>query len=187
MEKENYKLVISGPLGVGKTTAVAALCRGNLLTTEEIYRERSRERARRQKKTTTIAFDYGAIHLEGGCLHVYGTPGQDRFGFMWDILTEGGLGLILLMDNTRPAPLDDLRYFVGIFRDFIAKSGLVVGVTRTDDRPRPRLSDYRAALEKEGISRCPVFEIDARLRENILMLAQALLYQIDPNLAKLNS
>ncbi len=183
MEQEQYKLIISGPIGVGKTTAVAALCRGDLLTTEVFHRDRSRERERRRKKTTTIAFDYGCITLEGGCLHVYGTPGQDRFGFMWDILSEGGLGLVLLMDNTRPAPLDDLRFFVGVFREFIARSGLVVGVTRTDAQPRPRLADYRAALAKEQIFRSPVFEVDARLRENVLMLAQALLYQLDPDLA----
>ncbi len=175
---DQYKLIFSGPVGVGKTTAVAALCQGVLLTTEEAASDMTKLR----KDTTTVAFDYGCVELESGeRLHVYGTPGQERFDFMWDILTVGGLGLILLLDNSRPAPLNDLRFFVSAFRDFIGKTGLVIGVTRTDDHPLPGLGEYRRESVALGL-RCPIFEVDARVRENVLMMVQALLYQLDPEL-----
>ncbi len=175
-----HKLIFTGPVGVGKTTAVAALCHGNLLTTEADASDMTKLR----KDTTTVAFDYGVVNLEGGDrLHVYGTPGQERFDFMWDILTEGGLGLILLLDNSRPSPFNELKFFVESFRTFIEKTGLVVGVTRTDAFPSPTLHTYRQSLAMLGLESCPVFEVDARIRENVLMMVQALLYQLDPELA----
>ncbi len=178
---EQYKLIFSGPVGVGKTTAVAALCHGKLLTTEEAASDMTQLR----KETTTVAFDYGIIDLEdGGRLHVYGTPGQERFDFMWDILSEGGLGLVLMLDNSRPAPLKDLHFFINSFRNFIDKTALVLGITRTDEHPSPSLSHYRKELESMGIPNCPVFEVDARIRENVLIMVQALLYRLEPELAE---
>jgi Predicted GTPase len=178
---EQYKLIFSGPVGVGKTTAVAALCDGKLLTTEAMASDMTKLR----KETTTVAFDYGVVDLEdGGRLHVYGTPGQERFDFMWDILSEGGLGLVLMLDNSRSAPLNDLRFFINSFREFISTTALVLGITRTDEHPQPNLSTYRKELETLGITNCPVFEVDARIRENVLTMVQALLYQLDPELVE---
>ena len=115
---DQYKLIFAGPVGVGKTTAVASLCHGELLTTEASASDMTKLR----KNTTTVALDYGCIALpDGGRLHVYGTPGQERFDFMWEILREGSLGLILLIDNSRPAPFNDLHFFVKSFREFIAR------------------------------------------------------------------
>lgn len=175
---DHYKLIFSGPVGVGKTSAVAALSQGKLLTTEEIASDMTRLR----KDKTTVAFDYACVELEGGeRLHIYGTPGQERFDFMWDILTAGGLGLILLLDNSRGKPFGDLRFFVSSFRDFIDKTALVVGVTRTDSHPQPGLDEYRKEIASLGLS-CPVFEVDARVRENVLVMVQTLLYQLNPEL-----
>ncbi len=175
-----YKLLLAGPVGVGKTTAVAALCRGAVLTTEAAASDMTKLR----KETTTVAMDYGCMKLEDGSrLHVYGTPGQERFDFMWEVLSEGGLGMVLLLDNSRNAPINDLRFFINAFKSFIEKTALVVGVTRTDDNPQPTLFDYRRELATFGLGRCPVFEADARIRENMLMMVQALLYQLDPQLA----
>lgn len=176
---EQYKLIFSGPVGVGKTTAVAALCHGKLLTTEAAASDMTKMR----KETTTVAFDYGILDLEdGGRLHIYGTPGQERFDFMWHILTEGGLGLVLMLDNSRPAPFNDLRFFIGSFKDFIEKTALVVGVTRTDKHPQPSLAAYREELKIMGLPDRPVFEVDARIRENVLTMVQGVLYQLDPEL-----
>jgi signal recognition particle receptor subunit beta len=177
---DQYKLIFAGPVGVGKTTAVASLCHGELLTTEASASDMTKLR----KNTTTVALDYGCIALpDGGRLHVYGTPGQERFDFMWEILREGSLGLILLIDNSRPAPFNDLHFFVKSFREFIARTALVVGVTRTDAHPLPDLSAYRQELAGVGFAGSPVFEADARIRESTMMLVQALLYQLDPQLA----
>ncbi|GLS05758.1 GTP-binding protein [Chitiniphilus shinanonensis] len=177
---DQCKLIFAGPVGVGKTTAVAALCHGRLLTTEED----ASDVTRLHKDTTTVAFDYGVIDLDGGDrLHVYGLPGQKRFDFMWEILAKDSLGLILLLDNSRSSPCADLKFYVDAFRGFIEQTGLVVGVTRTDSHPLPVLDTYRASLAALGFKSCPVFEVDPRMRENVVMMVQALLYQLAPELA----
>ena len=66
-----------------------------------------------RKGHTTVAMDYGVIRLdEDTKVHLYGTPGQERFNFMWEILSKGSMGLILLLDNTRANPLKDLTFFL---------------------------------------------------------------------------
>ena len=98
---------------------------------------------------------------------------------MWDILTKGGIGLILLLDNTRKDPFQDMRFYTNAFRDFIDKQQMVVGVTRMDMQRKPTLSEYRQCLESLSLQ-APVFEIDARSHKDVTMLIQALLFSLDP-------
>jgi len=73
-----------------------------------------------RKSKTTVALDYGTMSLDAKeKIHLYGTPGQERFNFMWDILTTNGLGLVLLLDNTRRDPLHDMEFFLESFKDYI--------------------------------------------------------------------
>lgn len=105
----NYKIIFTGPVGAGKTTAITSISDIPPISTEESASNMTRG----IKLNTTVAFDYGKVNLEGGdCIHLYGTPGQQRFDFMWEILTTGGLGLLLLLDNTRPDPFRDLRFAI---------------------------------------------------------------------------
>jgi len=124
--------------------------------------------------------DYGVMNLPGGeKIHLYGTPGQERFDFMWDILTTGGIGLILLLDNTRADPFQDVKFFTGKFRDFIDATSFVVGVTQMDLSPKPVLEEYHQQFELLGL-KPPIFEVDGRVRADVSILVQALLYAIDP-------
>ncbi len=124
--------------------------------------------------------DYGLIRLgEDERVHLYGTPGQERFDFMWDILTKGGIGLILLLDNTRQDPYRDMKFYTNAFRDFIQQEQMVVGVTRMDLQRKPGINDYRSWLKALSID-APVFEVDARDRSDVTSLVQALLYSLDP-------
>ena len=128
----NYKIVFTGPVGAGKTTAIAALSDVPPVTTDEHATDMTQER----KPTTTVAMDYGLMKLaDDQRIHLYGTPGQERFDFMWEILVEGGIGLVLLLDGSRPAPHKDMLFFLDAFRDFIASTSVVIGVTRTDLAP----------------------------------------------------
>src|SRR5512135_399979 len=107
-----YKIIFTGPVGAGKTTAVNSLSDIATVRTDKAATDAVLER----KPETTVAMDYGLVNLaDGVAVHLYGTPGQERFDFMWEILTEGGIGLVLLLDNTRPDPMQDLRFFVGAF------------------------------------------------------------------------
>ncbi len=176
----NYKVLITGPVGAGKSTAVQALCGKDALSTETAATDMTIQR----KATTTVAMDYGTVKLEqGGVLHVYGTPGQERFNFMWDILAEGGLGLILLLDNARTNVIHDLDLFMGAFKDDIDHSRIVIGITRMDVSPTPVIDVYQQHLSAKGFGMIPVFEVDARSRQDMRILMQALICRIDPRLA----
>jgi len=176
MQQQNYKIVISGPVGAGKTTAIAALSDVAPVVTDA----RPSDEVAKLKSGTTVAMDYGMIDLGTAAVHLYGTPGQERFDFMWDIMLEGALGLILLINNRHADPLGDLRRFLDAYASFIATMPFCVGVTHMDMRPRPPLAAYHEALERRGYPTVPVFSVDGRSRQDMNLLLMAMLGMIEP-------
>lgn len=175
-----HKIIFTGPVGAGKTTAIGSISDIEVVKTEAGATDETALR----KASTTVAMDYGVIHLDGGGkVHLYGTPGQERFSFMWDILTVGGIGLMLLIDNAREDPLADLEFYLKAFKKFIDKNAVVIGVTRMDLSPRPGLYTFHTKLAELGI-KAPVFEVDARSRDDIKLMLQALLSELDPSLQR---
>lgn len=171
-----HKIIFTGPVGAGKTTAIGTLSDIPVVSTES---QASDEVALR-KATTTVAMDYGVMKLGQGLkVHLYGTPGQERFSFMWDIITIGGLGMVILIDNEREDPLADLDFYVRAFDTFIKRNALVIGVTRLDTSPRPGLYSYHTRLRELGVQ-APVFEVDAREWNDVSIMLQALLAMLDP-------
>ena len=166
----HQKIIIAGPVGAGKTTAIGAVSEIEPIVTDAKASDATRER----KERTTVAMDYGKLTLaDGQRVHLYGTPGQDRFDFMWDILIKGGTGLILLIDNARPDPLADLKTYTDAFAQLIRDQRLVFGITRTDIKATPRLDEYREFLDLFSL-RVPVIAIDARKRDDVLGLIETL-------------
>jgi signal recognition particle receptor subunit beta len=177
---EAQKIIFTGPVGVGKTTAISAISDDEPVKTEAL----ASDDTALMKDNTTVAMDYGTIRLDDGSLvHLYGTPGQDRFDFMWEILAESGIGLVLLVDNTREDPLEDLTHYVNSFKNFITDREVVVGVNRYSECNRPGLYSYHTRLKELGIQ-APVFEIDSRDRNDIKMLLLSLLAMLDPGLKR---
>lgn len=173
-----YKIIFTGPVGAGKTTAIASISDLAPIRTDAAASDMTKNR----KASTTVAMDYGVMNLEGGeKVHLYGTPGQERFDFMWDILTNGGIGLILLLDNTRADPFQDLRFFLNAFDKFINSTAVAIGITQMDVSQKPSISDYHLQLQGMGL-KPPVFAVDAREHNDVSMLLQALLYSLDPGL-----
>lgn len=175
--REN-KIIFTGPVSVGKTTAIAAISDEALVQTDASASDMTLDR----KRNTTVAMDYGAISLdEDTKVHLYGTPGQERFNFMWEILSQGSMGLVLLLDNARTNPLKDLEFFLHSFRGLLEKAPVVVGITKMDIRSQPGIDVYHKYLAKHNLN-VPVFEIDARKEDDVKQLVSAMLFSIDPGL-----
>ncbi len=175
-----HKIIFAGPVGAGKTTAINSISDIPVVQTEA----KATDDVALRKANTTVAMDYGTLNLEGGAkIHLYGTPGQERFSFMWDILALGGLGLVLLIDNAREDPLADLEFYLKAFNRFIDKSAVVIGVTRMDSKPRPGLYSFHTRLEQLGI-KAPVFEVDARDRDDVKIMLLGLLAMLDPGVRR---
>jgi signal recognition particle receptor subunit beta len=180
MLNAEQKIIFTGPVGAGKTTALASISDVPPVRTEA----RASDETARRKPNTTVAMDYGVLNLEGGAkVHLYGTPGQERFNFMWEILTQKGIGLVLLVDNRREDPLEDMRHYLEAFRDFISDRAVVIGVTGMDVKNRPGLYSYHTRLSEMGM-KPPLFEVDARRREDVKLMLMAVLAMLDPGLKR---
>jgi len=174
------KIVFTGPVGVGKTTAIASISGIAPVTTEA----RATDEVARVKSNTTVAMDFGVLELAPDLrVHLYGTPGQSRFDFMYPIIARGALGLVLLVDNRSADPLADLERYLNAFRAAVPEGQLVVGVARMEAKPRPGLYTYHTRLEQLGLQ-VPVFEVDPRSRADVKTLLLALLTRMDPGASR---
>lgn len=169
------KLLFAGPMGAGKTTAIRAISEVEPIATEVA----NTDLVESAKLETTVAMDYGQLTLDNGdTLRLYGSPGQRRFDFMWRLLADGALGIVVLLDNSRADPLADLEHFVVAFAPMIAAGRVVIAPGRLDTHPSPSLDDYLARLDALGHF-VPVVPADVRRRDDVLRLLDVLFEQIE--------
>jgi signal recognition particle receptor subunit beta len=137
--------------------------------------------AERIKETTTVAMDFGRITVDQDLvLFLFGTPGQKRFDFMWEILSEGMLGFVVIVDSTRPETFREARYIMETFRAYAA-TPFVVAANKQDQADAWSVEDLRIALRLDSDIRC--VKCVATDRE---MVKTVLLELLDSILAEIN-
>ena len=119
------KVVISGPVGAGKSTLIRTLSETEVVDTDVAASEDI------GKEQTTVAMDHGTLRLGDQILHLFGLPGQARFEFMWDILSRGALGMLMLVRGDQPSDLLHARYQLDLLTSRFDLP-YIVGVTRQD-------------------------------------------------------
>jgi small GTP-binding protein len=139
---QTVKMVITGPFNSGKTEFIQTVSEIDVVATER----RISSEAEKIKDTTTVAMDFGRITVdEDLVLYLFGTPGQKRFDFMWEILSEGMLGFIVMVDSTRPETFREARSILETFRAY-APTPYVVAANKQDLEDAWDIEDMRIAL-----------------------------------------
>lgn len=181
------KIIFFGSVGAGKTTAIRAISEIDCLDTDANASDSTSE----HKETTTVAMDYGCVTSSANQrIHCYGTPGQERFQFMWEIITSqlapDCSGHILFLDNSRKYPQQDLNFYTQQFRHLVKQKPLIIAVTKSDKEANPTHSQYKGWLNELEID-APVYFIDARKKEDILFLLDELIPGLEPVRTDLHS
>ncbi len=170
----DLKIVFTGPPNAGKTTAIGAVSDRPPVKTDVRNTD-----ATLGKELTTVGLDFGQVALgDGLSVRLFGTPGQERFEFMWRILANDALGLVILLDNSRPDPLRDFETYLEAYRDILPSMNCVAGIGRTDSHPNPPIDAFCDRMADRGFL-FPVLPVDVRRRDDTLMLIDALISQAE--------
>jgi signal recognition particle receptor subunit beta len=170
---KDFKIVFTGPPGVGKTTAIAALSDLPPVRTEVRNTDASLGPTH-----TTVAMDFGQVDLgRGQWARLFGTPGQARFEFMWRIVAADAAGVVILMDNTRADPVGEFAAYLEAYRELLPHMTFVAGIVRTETRRQPSVDDYIEQLTERGLA-FPVLEVDVRRRDDVQVMVDMLLTKV---------
>ena len=165
--------LISSP-GAGKTTLIKAFSGTEPVLTEV----RASDEVSELEEQTTVAMDYGSVVLdEETKVHLYGTPGQERFDFMWEILRSGSRGLIVLVNAQSVDPVQELRFYLHAFGELVTKVPVVVGVNQTakNDDNSVMLAQLQQVVAEEGVS-ADVLVVDVRKRKDVNKFVKRILF-----------
>jgi signal recognition particle receptor subunit beta len=175
----SFKIVVTGPFSAGKTTFIKSISEIAIVSTERAISDSTR----RVKAETTVAMDFGRITISKDIvLYLFGTPGQERFDFMWQILSEGMLGYILMLDASRPETFPEGRRILEFFST-LSDAPFVVGATRMPDGDHQALIErIRRELNIDGDVQ--VIPCNALEKEDVKKVLLGLLYDILKTLDK---
>lgn len=156
-------------MGAGKTEAIRSISEVDILSTEAFNTDEQSH----SKALTTVGIDYGEIKLEDGIVvGLYGTPGQDRFDFIWSVICKGAIGAVILIDHSKKSALDDLKFYHDSFKEYVGN--IIVGITHVDEDSEQLLKKYRDWMDMNNYL-MPVFAVDARVKDDVLLMVESLI------------
>lgn len=170
---QTVKMVVTGPFSAGKTAFIQSISEIDVVSTE---RKISSEAEQKIKETTTVAMDFGRITVdEDLVLYLFGTPGQKRFDFMWEILSEGMLGFVVVVDSARPETFREAKGILQTFRAY-APTPYVVAANKQDKEDAWSIEDLRIALKLDkNVKLLPCIATNREMVKKVLL---ELLYSI---------
>jgi uncharacterized protein len=171
------KMVITGPFSAGKTEFISTVSEIDVVSTER----RISSSAEQVKESTTVAMDFGRITVDDELvLYLFGTPGQRRFDFMWEILSEGMLGFIVLVDSTKPETFREAKRILETFESY-ASTPFVVAANKQDQDDAWEPEDLRIILRlNPEVKVLPCVAVNKESVKNVLLeLLYSILEQID--------
>ena len=174
---QQYKIVFAGTMGAGKTTAIQSISDIPVLSTEALNTDQNAH----QKILTTVGIDYGELTLADGTkLGLYGTPGQERFNFIWNTICNGAIGTIILIDHTHDHPIQQLNDYLNYFSE--NNENIIIAITHLDSTQYKSTKLYKEWQDSQQIHH-PIFYIDARNKNDILFILEALIAKAEVQLS----
>lgn len=169
---QTVKMVISGAVNAGKTEFIRSISEIEVVSTER----KATDETRLLKKETTVAMDFGRITIANDLvLHLFGTPGQRRFDFMWEILSEGALGLVVVVDSTRPETFRETTRIIEFFNE-MRPAPYIIAANKQDKDTAWSPDELRLALRlPEQVKVVPCIATQRDSCKNVLL---ELLYEI---------
>jgi len=167
-KQKQIKIVIAGPYAAGKTQFINTISEIETVKTEA---KTSKSGEKEVKDHTTVAMDFGRITIDDQhVLYLFGTPGQERFDFMWDILGKGMVGLVVLVDSTDPSTFHEARKIINYFESRYP-APFVVGCNKQDLKGAWDPKDIRTALDlDEEVKVLPLIALDKESVKNVLLV-----------------
>jgi hypothetical protein len=163
---QTVKIVVTGPFGAGKTEFIRSVSEIDVVSTER----KITSEVEKIKNSTTVAMDFGRISVDDDLvLYIFGTPGQKRFDFMWEILSEGMLGFIVMVDSNRPETFREARSILETFRAY-APTPFVVAANKQDSEDAWTLEDMRVALRLDpDVKLLPCVAVEKETVKKVLL------------------
>ncbi len=170
------KIVVTGNVGVGKTNFVRTISEIEVVSTE---RRATTCKTKLIKENTTVAFDFGKLTLEPGLvLHIYGTPGQSRFKFMWEIIIDQADACVLLVSANQLQDFHEAKQILA-FMNQKAQIPIIIGLTNTEDQNAWQPKDIAIALGFHNSESCPpMIAVDVKNYNSALSCLKILLKQL---------